>query len=125
MTRLQIARVAFLSVVGLVVLFVIYTILKRPEPSSAPLVITLRPRPTAESATATPATINVYVSGAVNKPDVYALPLNSMVKEAVNAEPALPLHTACEGSWMDPPFNRPLCTALLSMSRYPSWIVRV
>ena len=85
MSRIQIIRVGFLTVVGLIIFFVIYSILKRPEPTSAPLVITLQPRPTAEPATPTPTTINVYVSGAVNKPDVYALPLNSIVKEAIAA----------------------------------------
>ncbi len=85
MSRLQLARTTFLVVVGLVVFFVIYTILKRPEPASPPLVITLQPRPTDEPATPTPATINVYVSGAVDNPDVYTLPLNSIVKDAVVA----------------------------------------
>lgn len=85
MSKRRIAQAVFLSIVGLVVFFVIYTILKRPEPASPPLVITLQPRPTDEPATPTPATINVYVSGAVNKPDVYTLPLNSIVKDAIAA----------------------------------------
>jgi competence protein ComEA len=85
MSRLQLARAAFLVVVGAVVFVVIYTILKRPEPASPPLVITLQPRPTDEPATPTPATINVYVSGAVENPDVYPLPLNAIVKDAIAA----------------------------------------
>jgi competence protein ComEA len=85
MSKQRIAQVAFLSIVGIVVFAVIYVILKRPEPTSPPLVITLQPRPTAEPATPTPAAINVYVSGAVYKPDVYALPLNSIVKDAIVA----------------------------------------
>jgi competence protein ComEA len=85
MSKQRIAQVAFLSIVGIVVLVVIYVILKRPEPASPPLVITLQPRPTAEPATPTPAAINVYVSGAVNQPDVYALPLNAIVKDAILA----------------------------------------
>jgi competence protein ComEA len=85
MSNRRIAQVAFLSLVGIVAFVVIYVILKRPEPSSPPLVITLQPRPTDEPATPTPATINVYVSGAVRKPDVYALPLNSIVKDAITA----------------------------------------
>ncbi len=85
MSRLQLARAAFLVVVGAIAFLVIYTILKRPEPASPPLVITLQPRPTAEPATPTLATINVYVSGAVHQPDVYALPLNSIVKDAIAA----------------------------------------
>jgi competence protein ComEA len=85
MSKQRIAQIAFLSIAGLILLAVIYTILKRPESSSPPLVITLQPRPTAEPATPTPATINVYVSGAVQKPDVYALPLNAIVKDAIAA----------------------------------------
>jgi competence protein ComEA len=85
MSKQRIAQVAFLSVVGVVVFFVIYTILKKPEPTSPPLVITLQPRPTVIPPTPTPAAINVYVSGAVNRPDVYALPLNSIVKDAIEA----------------------------------------
>jgi competence protein ComEA len=80
MSKRRIAQVVFLFLVGIVAFVVIYVILKRPEPASPPLVITLQPRPTDE-----PATINVYVSGAVRKPDVYALPLNSIVKDAVTA----------------------------------------
>jgi competence protein ComEA len=85
MNRLQIARTAFLIVVGLVFLFIVFTVLKRPEPTSPPIIVTLRPLPTTEPATPTPSTINVYVSGAVNKPDVYVLPLNSLVKDAIAA----------------------------------------
>ena len=85
MNRLQIARTAFLIVVGLAFLFIVFTVLKRPEPTSPPIIITLRPLPTTEPATPTPSTINVYVSGAVNKPDVYVLPLNSLVKDAIAA----------------------------------------
>jgi competence protein ComEA len=85
MSKRRIAQAVFLSIVGLVVFFVIYTILKRPEPAAPPLVITLQPRLTDVPATPTPATINVYVSGAVENPDVYSLPLNSIVKDAVAA----------------------------------------
>ncbi len=85
MSKQRLAQVVFSSIVFLVVLFVIYTILKRPEPASPPLTITLQPRPTPEPATPTPAAINVYVSGAVNKPDVYALPVDSIVKDAIVA----------------------------------------
>ena len=44
----RIAQVVFLSVLSIIALVVIYVILKRPEPASPPLVITLQPRPTAE-----------------------------------------------------------------------------
>lgn len=85
MSKRRIAQVAFLFMVGLIVFIVIYTILKRPEPTAPPLQITLQPRPTSEPPTPTPATINVYVTGAVKNPDVYALPLNSIVKDAIRA----------------------------------------
>ena len=85
MSKRRIAQVAFLSVLSIIGLAVVYAILKRPEPASPPLVITLQPRPTVEPPTPTPATINVYVSGAVKQPDVYALPLNSIVKDALTA----------------------------------------
>jgi competence protein ComEA len=85
MPKRRIAQAVFLSIVGLIVFVVIYTILKRPEPAAPPLVITRQPRPTEVPATPTPATINVYVSGAVNKPDVYTLPLNSIMKDAIAA----------------------------------------
>jgi competence protein ComEA len=85
MTRLQIARAAFLIIVGLIALVIVFSVLKRPEPASPLIVITVKPLPTTEPATLTPSTLNVYVSGAVNKPDVYALPLNSLVKDAITA----------------------------------------
>jgi competence protein ComEA len=85
MSKQRIAQVVFLSIVGLIAFVVIYVILKRPEPASPPLVITLQPRPTTEPAPPTPATLDVYVSGAVNKPDVYTLPLDSIVKDAITA----------------------------------------
>jgi competence protein ComEA len=90
MSKQRIAQVAFLSIVGIVVFAVIYVILKRPEPTSPPLVITLQPRPTAIPPTPTPASINVYVTGAVKKPDVYTLPLNSNVKDAITAAGGAP-----------------------------------
>ena len=83
MSRLQIARTTFLAIVGLIGLFIVYSVLKRPDPGAALMTITLQPRPTLDPATPTPALINVYVSGAVYKPDVYPLPLGSLVKDAV------------------------------------------
>jgi competence protein ComEA len=83
MNRLQLARTAFLVIVGGIALWVIYTVLKRPDPGPALMTITIQPKPTLDPATPTPALINVYVSGAVNKPDVYALPIGSLVKDAV------------------------------------------
>ena len=83
MSRLQFARTAFLVAVGALGLWIVYTILKRPDAGPALMTITLQPRPTLDAATPTPATINVYVSGAVNRPEVYTLPLGSLVKDAV------------------------------------------
>ena len=85
MPKQRVLQAVFISIVSVIGLTVLYMILKRPEPSSPPLVITLEPRPTEEPATPTPATINVYVTGAVHNPDVYTLPLNSIVKDAVTA----------------------------------------
>ena len=85
MSKRHMAQAAFLAVAGIIILTVVYAILKRPESSSPPLLITLQPRPTAEPPTPTPATISVYVSGAVYKPDVYRLPLNAIVKDAIAA----------------------------------------
>jgi competence protein ComEA len=85
MNRLQVVRGVFLGIVGVLVLLGVFFVLRRPGPGEPVMVVTLRPLPTAEPATSTPATINVYVSGAVNAPDVYALPLNSLVKDAIAA----------------------------------------
>ena len=83
MTRLRIARGVFLTIVGAIVLFVIYSILKRPEAAIPVLTTTPRPLPTALPVTPTPSTLGVYVTGAVNKPDVYNLPIGSNVKDAI------------------------------------------
>jgi competence protein ComEA len=85
MTRLQIARGVFLTIVGAIVLFVIYSILKRPEASIPVLTTTPRPLPTILPATPSPSLLSVYVIGAVNKPDVYDLPIGSNVKDAIAA----------------------------------------
>jgi competence protein ComEA len=83
MTRLRIARGVFLTVVGAIVLFVIYSILKRPEASIPVLTTTPRPLPTLLPVTPSPSLVSVYVIGAVNKPDVYSLPLGANVKDAI------------------------------------------
>ena len=49
-----------------------------------PLLESLTPAPTPQ-ATATPSPLRVYISGAVRIPDVYALPPNSIVKDAIAA----------------------------------------
>jgi|SRR5450759_848972 competence protein ComEA len=79
----QVLRTIFLVVVGAIALFIVYSILKRPEPTSPPLVITLQPR-SISVATPQPTTIEVYVTGAIQKPDVYSLPTGSIVKDLIN-----------------------------------------
>ncbi len=83
MDRKQLVRTIFLSVIGVIGLVVVFNVLKRPEPGPALMTITLQPRSTLDPSTPTPALINVYVSGAVNHPDVYTLPLGSLVKDAI------------------------------------------
>jgi competence protein ComEA len=82
--RTQIARTVFLIILGAIVLFIVYSILKRPESSAPPLVITLQPR-SIPAATVPPTSIEVYVTGAINKPDVYALPIGAIVKDLIAA----------------------------------------
>jgi competence protein ComEA len=72
----------FLLVV-LVLAAVVVLQLFRPRPSPI-LVNTATPQP-APAATATPQPVQVYVSGAVHVPDVYTLPPNSIVKDAILA----------------------------------------
>jgi competence protein ComEA len=58
---------------------------RRPEP--VPLVLTpsVSPAPTWAEPTPTPGSLRVYVSGAVQHPDVYTLPAGSIVKDALLA----------------------------------------
>jgi competence protein ComEA len=84
MDRTKVARTVFLIIVGGLVLFIVYSILKRPESTAAPLTITLQPR-SIPTATVPPTSIEVYVTGAINKPDVYSLPIGSIVKDLIAA----------------------------------------
>lgn len=54
------------------------------QTSPVPIGVTPPPTP-APTATLTPAPLRVYVSGAVRRPDVYALPPGSIVKDAILA----------------------------------------
>jgi competence protein ComEA len=68
---------------SLVVLGGMFFFLRRPEPE--PITI-LPPEPTATPLpTSTPQPLGVYVSGAVAHPDVYELPYDSLVKDAIEA----------------------------------------
>lgn len=62
-------------------------LLKLKSPSSAPIVISsLDPLPTvARAPTQTPVPVLVYVSGAVVRPGVYALPWDSRLQDAISA----------------------------------------
>ena len=74
-----------LSLVSVTTLGAVLLRVKTPIP--APIVIqSITPLPTPTSApTATPQPIQVYVSGAVTQPGVYALPWDSRVQEAIAA----------------------------------------
>jgi competence protein ComEA len=73
----------FLGITGLVLIAVILIQVRRPSPQ--PIILsTSTPQPT-RLATPTPYLLRVYVTGAVQHPDVYTLPENSIVKDAVEA----------------------------------------
>ena len=80
MDRLQRFRVLIMIVLTAVVGAVIFVVL-RPAPAAPIITVTLRPT---TPATPTPSTIRVYVSGAVKNPDVYTLPVGSIVRDAMN-----------------------------------------
>lgn len=72
-----------LSLAWLAALGGVLFVVKRPQP--APLQI-LPPPPTATPApTPTPRPLRIYVTGAVQAPDVYELPADSIVKDAITA----------------------------------------
>lgn len=83
--RELVAGAAFTSLVSAILLGTVLFGLRKPDP--APIVILpITPPPTATRApTATPAPIQVYVSGAVARPGVYALPWDSRVEQAIAA----------------------------------------
>ncbi|HEY4691192.1 MAG TPA: helix-hairpin-helix domain-containing protein [Anaerolineae bacterium] len=84
MDRLQRFRVPIL--IGLVgIVGVVAFAVLRPAPSSPAIVVTLRPTLPPSAAPTQRTSIRVYVSGAVKKPDVYALPVGSIVKDALDA----------------------------------------
>ena len=70
-----------LILVAIIALLLFQALRPRPQPT---LLITSTPPPSPE-ATPTPRPLRVYVSGAVLHPDVYTLPPDSIVKEAVMA----------------------------------------
>lgn len=83
--RERLVAVGFTSLLFAILLGAMFFQLRRPQP--APIVISAvapPPKPTA-AATITPLPIRVYVSGAVLRPGVYALPWDSRVEDAVVA----------------------------------------
>lgn len=73
----------FLGIAAIALTAVI--LVQRSRSSPQPLILsTAIPQPTVE-ATPTPYTLRVYVTGAVHTPDVYVLPQDSIVKDAVEA----------------------------------------
>jgi len=58
---------------------------RRPEPVPLGLTPSVSPAPTWAEPTPTPGPLRVYVSGAVQHPDVYTLPAGSIVKDALLA----------------------------------------
>ena len=84
-TRQFFATIAFTGLLSAIVLGAALFWLRKPAP--APIVISaITPAASKTSApTATPAPIRVYVSGAVARPGVYALPWDSRIEEAIAA----------------------------------------
>lgn len=73
----------FLGIAAIALTAVI--LVQRSRSSPQPLILSTGiPQPTVE-ATPTPYTLRVYVTGAVHTPDVYVLPQDSIVKDAVEA----------------------------------------
>lgn len=75
--------IIFLGIVGLVLTAVILIQMLRPSPQ--PILLSTSTPQSEQVATATPYMIRVYVSGAVQHPDVYTLPQDSIVKDALQS----------------------------------------
>ncbi|MBL7184266.1 MAG: helix-hairpin-helix domain-containing protein [Anaerolineae bacterium] len=72
-----------ITMINVIVLGVVIVFLRRPP---QPELIVTSPPPTATPLpTPTPPPVQVYVSGAVTHPDVYELPTESIVKDAIEA----------------------------------------
>ena len=72
-----------ITVINAIILGVVIVFLRRP---AQPELIVTSPPPTATPLpTPTPPPVQVYVSGAVTHPDVYELPTESIVKDAIEA----------------------------------------
>jgi len=71
------------TVINLIVLGVVIVFLRRPPQPE--LIVTSPPPTVTPLPTPTPRPLQVYVSGAVTHPDVYELPTESIVKDAIEA----------------------------------------
>ena len=72
-----------ITLINLVILGGVLIFLRRPQPPE--LTITSPPPTATPLPTPTPRPLRVYVSGAVAQPDVYHLPADSIVKDAIEA----------------------------------------
>jgi competence protein ComEA len=84
MESLQRFRVPIMIALAVIAGAAIYLVL-RPAPAPPAITVTLRPSPTVAPAPTARTTIRVYVSGAVLHPDVYSLPVDSIVRDAMIA----------------------------------------
>jgi competence protein ComEA len=77
--------ILFMAVVVLVLTGVVALRFLKPAPNPLQLATVTPPPTPSPEATPTPRPLRVYVSGAVQAPDVYALPPDSIVKDALTA----------------------------------------
>ena len=84
MDRLQRFRVPIIIALTVIAGVAIYMVL-RPAPAPPAITVTLRPSPAGAPTPTALTTIRVYVSGAVRHPDVYSLPVGSIVRDAMIA----------------------------------------
>lgn len=82
MSLLQRFRIPLTIIALLIAGLLIFTVL-RPAPASQAISITPRPTTAATPTATTPSSLRVYVSGAVKHPDVYEVPIGSIVKDAL------------------------------------------
>jgi len=76
---------AVLFVILVVLVLAAVVLFQLLRPAAQPFVLTTATPPPSPAATPTPRPLRVYVSGAVTRPDVYTLPPNSIVKDALLA----------------------------------------
>ncbi|HET7090205.1 MAG TPA: ComEA family DNA-binding protein [Anaerolineae bacterium] len=84
MESLQRFRVPIMIALTVIAGAVIYLVL-RPAPAPPAITVTLRPSATVAPTPTARTTVRVYVSGAVLHPDVYSLPVDSIVRDAMIA----------------------------------------